>query len=605
MNELVSLFENSKKCILFSTLSGDIHYVNPAMLSMLGYSNSEVVGQKAWFFDHESDKAQTQKIYSDFEKESNVAVEVEKSYIHADGSFIPVSDSMSVVVTSENRPLHIMVLCTHKNDKKTSDPANVKINEVVRSTSAFIVVINCEGTVEYANKVPEWMSMKDLLGSNIYDCLPINLIKIIKKHTDVILKDQEAVFFESEYITPQGEKYYYYNNMSPIFRDGKLISISFVSNDVTELKTLEKNSTRNQDLINLSLQAAEIGVWEWDTDSEILTWDDNLYKILGADKTKIKASFEVLLQLIYEEDQDKILKETLLAYEIRSKFESDFRIRRLDTNEVRWISFKSKFTLDDDGEIVKLLGIAWDNTDIKKLDFERQRITELERQNTELQQFAYLASHDLKSPLRTINNFSGLLIKRYSKQLDETANTFLNHIHSSVNRMDRQIRDLLNFAMIGHNNGFRTLNCQDIVTRVIEDLDYAIQVASCKLYIAELPKEIYGIRTELLFLFENLISNAIKFRRKDVQLIIKISYQEFDNHFQFCVEDNGIGINEKYKDKIFILFQRLHFWEEFEGTGIGLAHCKKAVELHGGNIWVESAINEGSCFYFTIQKQLP
>lgn len=225
----------------------------------------------------------------------------------------------------------------------------------------------------------------------------------------------------------------------------------------------------------------------------------------------------------------------------------------------------------------------------------------LEQKNRELEQFAYIASHDLQEPLRTTSSFVDLLRQQYEGRLDEPGDKYLVYITQAVNRMQVLINDLLRYSRIGRKITLVMVDCNLLLKEVLADLNTAIQEEQAIITTANLP-ELNGYDTELKMLFQNLISNSIKFRKKEVPPQIKISATQSEKGWTFAFADNGIGIEERYYERIFIPFQRLHTWHEYEGSGIGLAHCKKIVELHGGNIWVESVAGEGSTFYFTIQQ---
>lgn len=232
----------------------------------------------------------------------------------------------------------------------------------------------------------------------------------------------------------------------------------------------------------------------------------------------------------------------------------------------------------------------------------QQRTAELERKNKELEQFAYVASHDLQEPLRTTTGFVEALRKQYRGMLDEHADRYLDYIAQSSDRMKTLIKDLLDYSRIGREKQFVKVDCNVVLTEVLADLDSVIRESKAIIKADELPV-ISAYPTEFKLLFQNLITNAIKFRRPGVSPMVGISARSENGHWKFAVHDNGIGIDPGHQDRIFIIFQRLHNRSDYEGSGIGLAHCKKIVELHGGTIWVESSPGKGSTFYFTIAEQ--
>lgn len=227
---------------------------------------------------------------------------------------------------------------------------------------------------------------------------------------------------------------------------------------------------------------------------------------------------------------------------------------------------------------------------------------EVKRSNKELEQFAYIASHDLQEPLRMVSSFLQLLEKRYTDLFDETAKKYIHFALDGAERMKRLILDLLAYSRIGAGKEvFEEVNLNDVVGVLQETFGPELQRIGGTLLITEPLPLVRAIRSQMSQLFQNLVGNSIKYR-SEAPLKVSITWTEEERHFLFKIEDNGIGIDPKFFDKLFVLFQRLHEKSEHSGTGIGLAICKKIVESHGGIIWVESAPGKGSTFYFMIKK---
>lgn len=227
---------------------------------------------------------------------------------------------------------------------------------------------------------------------------------------------------------------------------------------------------------------------------------------------------------------------------------------------------------------------------------------ELERKNKELEQFAYVASHDLQEPLRTISSFLDLLHNQYKDRFDDKAGKYMTFIMQASDRMKVLIYDLLDYSRIGKKKESASVDLNNTVKAVLADLNKAICDSGAEIEVGELPV-IDAYPTEMKQIFQNLVINAIKFRKKDIPPKIKISAERKKEKWQFLVKDNGIGIDPKQSERIFVIFQRLHTRNEYDGSGIGLSHCKKIAELHKGKIWVESTPGEGSSFFFTIKEQ--
>ncbi|WP_301399845.1 sensor histidine kinase [Polaribacter huanghezhanensis] len=263
------------------------------------------------------------------------------------------------------------------------------------------------------------------------------------------------------------------------------------------------------------------------------------------------------------------------------------------------VPFMNKF-----GEVYKYMAIKLDITKKKEAEelLSSKYVKKLEDKNKELEQFSYIASHDLQEPLRTITSFSNILYSEYNDKLDDQAKQIFTFIKQATDRMSSLIKNLLDYSRIGHKEKFTEVNCNLLLEDISTDLTTLITKTNTTLKFKNLPI-VEAYPTEFRLLFQNLISNAIKFSKKGTPPIIQIKATNKKHGWEFSVKDNGIGIAKEFKKKIFTIFQRLHVREEYEGVGIGLAHCRKVVHLHGGEIWVKSKPNEGSTFYFTISNE--
>ncbi|MGF7119078.1 sensor histidine kinase [Methanobacterium oryzae] len=229
-------------------------------------------------------------------------------------------------------------------------------------------------------------------------------------------------------------------------------------------------------------------------------------------------------------------------------------------------------------------------------------IEELKRSNEELEQFAYVASHDLQEPLRAIISFTQLLERRYKGQLDSDADEFMDYIIDAAERMQQLINGLLQYSRVTtQGNKFQPVNINNVVNDVLFNLRTSIEENNAEITVDKLPTVTID-KLQLLQLFQNIIGNAIKFKKPDESPKIHISANKDEerNEYVFSVVDNGIGIEPQYNERIFVIFQRLHTQDVYKGTGIGLSIAKRIIERCGGCIWVESSFGKGSTFYFTL-----
>ena len=250
-----------------------------------------------------------------------------------------------------------------------------------------------------------------------------------------------------------------------------------------------------------------------------------------------------------------------------------------------------------------ILASIIDITERKKNEEAIQLYTKrIKDKNKELEQFTFIASHDLREPLNSISSLIDFLVEHEKQKFDEETLKQLNFISKSSLRMTDLVKGLLDYARLGKNAEFERIDLNEIVATVVNDLEISIKSSNAKISVNELPV-LSALKMEIRLMFQNLISNAIKYRKPDCAPEIDISAKKVKAGWEFAITDNGIGIPSDQKEKIFVIFQRLHGRDEYDGIGIGLSHCRKIAELHDGKIWVESELNKGSTFYFLIPSK--
>lgn len=380
-------------------------------------------------------------------------------------------------------------------------------------------------------------------------------------------------------------------------KEGKPFLAVVTINDITERKRAEEALRESQRQMNKAQDIAHLGSWELDLEKNKLFWSDEVYKIFGLKPQESPVTYEAFLEMVHPDDRKAVnesysesLRENMGSYEI------EHRIIKRSTGEVRFVHEKCEHFCDKTGRVIRSVGMVHDITERKRAE-ERLR-----RSNENLEQFAYVASHDLQEPLRTMASYSQLLERRYKDKLDKDANDFIDFIVDAASRMQRLITDLLAYSRLRHiETSGDFVDCNKVLSRVLASMKQGIAESNASVTFDNLPV-IKGHEVNLIQLFQNLIGNAIKFCAGN-DCRIHISAKRNEGEWLFSVKDNGIGIEPQYQEKIFMIFQRLHKKDEYSGTGIGLAICKKIVENHGGKIWVESELGKGSIFYFTIPAE--
>jgi PAS domain S-box-containing protein len=350
---------------------------------------------------------------------------------------------------------------------------------------------------------------------------------------------------------------------------------------------------------------APVGIFHSTLDGKYIDVNPELAKLLGYDSPEelvSTANKSSIADVIYV---NKDLRPGFLESALKADnwFKTENLYRRKDGEIlIGDLSFRD-FGKDKDGNTL-LEGFMTDITARKRAEEQlKETISELERSNKELESFAYITSHDLQEPLRTIASYAQLIERRYKGKLDSDADEFIEFMVDGSRRMKSMIQGLLDYSRVGtRGHEFTEFESEDALNYALSNLGTAISKVNAEIIHDELPV-IFADKDQIVRVFQNLIGNAIKFSSEGVQPKIHISSHKKDNEYVFSVSDNGIGLEEQYNDQIFEVFKRLHSIGEYQGTGIGLAIVKRIIDRHGGRVWVESEPRAGSTFYFTIPTE--
>jgi len=376
---------------------------------------------------------------------------------------------------------------------------------------------------------------------------------------------------------------------------------------------------RSKHLLDETSRLARVGGWEIDLARNKLYWSDMVHQIheVGPD---FHPELETAIHFYAPEAVPVISEAVGLAISEGRPFDLELQLITA-TRKRLWVRAVGE-AVRKDGKVVSVRGVFQDINASKLVELELKKhrehleelvadrtaelaimVENLNRSNNELAQFAYVASHDLQEPLRMVSSYTQLLARRYQDQLDQDAKDFIGYAVDGANRMQRLIQDLLSYSRItSRGQPPSTLDAHDALGLAVTNLQTSIQETGAMVANGDLPK-VLGDRTQISQLFQNLIGNAIKFHRPDEPPRVSVSAfptPDRQGFWTFRVQDNGIGIEARHFDRLFVIFQRLHGKQEYPGTGIGLALCKRIIERHGGRIWLESEVNVGTTFFFTL-----
>jgi PAS domain S-box-containing protein len=391
--------------------------------------------------------------------------------------------------------------------------------------------------------------------------------------------------------------------------NGRTIKTVGANQDITEQVLAAEQIRAVKERYELVHQATNDVIYEWDIVNDVNYWGEGYETLFGHTRTGEKMPTETWVDNLHPDEKDELFSATYEAFKNKeTSLSRELRFRCADG------SYKTVFDnliilYNEQQQPIKIIGAMQDITELKKNEVAirelnenlNKRAGELAASNEELERFAYVASHDLQEPLRMVSSFLQLLQKKYESLLDETGSQYINFAVDGADRMKRLILDLLEYSRVGTNQDKQVhTDIGEIATQVMDIFADKIHETGAVIKIHSLPS-IKVNASQITQLIQNLVGNAFKYNTSAIPEI-EIGCEEKKDAWQFFVKDNGIGIDPRFFDKVFIIFQRLHNKNQFSGTGIGLAICKKIVEKHGGNIWIESSPGNGSRFLFTIKK---
>lgn len=357
----------------------------------------------------------------------------------------------------------------------------------------------------------------------------------------------------------------------------------------------EKNKQESGNRYRIFFEQSRDAIYIRDKDGKIIDFNESMLDLFKYNREEM-ATMNIINLYFNSEDLYRF-KEALIPRGFVHDYE--LKMRKKDGSQIDCL-VSSTLLRADNGSILGYQGIIRDITKRKQAEETLARkVQELARSNAELEQFAYVASHDLQEPLRMVTSYVQLLARRYKGKLDADADEFIAYAVDGATRMQQLINDLLTYSRVStRGRAFEPTDCEAVLTYALANLEVAIKESGAIITHKPLPSVLADGR-QLEAVFQNLIGNAIKFRSEAAPRV-HISAEQKENEWVFAISDNGIGIEADFSGRIFVIFQRLHSRSEYPGTGIGLAICKKIVERHGGRIWLESEPGKGTTFYFTI-----
>lgn len=615
LTQLQNAILNSAKYTIISTdADGVIKTFNLAAQQLLGYSVEEVVGKLTLAIIHDPVEVEKRaevlsqelgvKIEPGFEvfvtlPIRGIADENEWTYIRKDGSRFPVLLSVTALSDSEGNINGFLGIGQDITARKQAEKEVRELNNAMQNAVEGIGRLDIEGRYLSVNR-----AYAHKFGYQPEEMIGMSWKQIV--HPDdvemLMLADREMLISGKVEVEARGVRkdgLFFYNQITIVKADdeqGLFNGHHCFMKDITERKLTERALQESEFRYRQIVELTEEGIWVIDSKARTTYVNHAMARMLGY------TELEMLGRQIFDfmDEQEQQLTSQYMERRKQGFSEKhESKLKSKDGKDV-WTYISTSPVMDEFGCMLSSCALVYNITDRKQVEQQMLQLTEdLKRSNEELEQFAYVASHDLQEPLRAVTSYTQLLAQRYQDNLDAKADKYINYIVDGASRMQQLINDLLAYSRLGTRvQEFEIADCNAAVDQSLCNLQIAIAEKQAVITKDVMPT-VMADEFQLVQLFQNLIGNAIKFCREDVP-IIHISAIIQDDELVFSVRDNGIGIDPEYADRIFIIFGRLHSRREYVGTGIGLAICKRIVERHGGRIWVESLPNEGATFYFTI-----
>lgn len=591
-----TLLNKSPLPMVIADMDSKVEMLNESFKSVIGYTTDDFTNVEEWRLLAYPDKGFREKMKRLWEDETEQALQENQSVKPYEAKIRCKDghDRIFSIIDTKIGDKYLVVF----SDLTDRIKAEEERDRFFKVSLDLLCVAGTDGYFKQMN--PAWenvlgWSIEELKSKPFFDFIHPDDIEPTLNEVKKLSIGEPTIHFTNRYLCKDGSYKWLTWNTAPF--DDVLYA---VATDITELKNTQKEVAELNTRLNFALEGGAIGVWEWILETNETIWDNRMEMMFGLKPNSFDRTFEAFKKLLHPDDVSLTLDAISNALSGKKEYNIIYRVLWRN-GEIRYINAKAIVLKDATGKNEKMIGVCLDVTDLKKSEEQLQKTTqELKRSNQELEQFAYIASHDLQEPLRMVSSYTQLLEKRYKNQIDERASKYIHYAVDGAVRMQNLINDLLDYSRIDiSNEEYKLVNSNHIVENAIKNLGDKIKAAKAKITYDNLP-EIYANQSQIERLFMNLLGNAIKFHKKNENPIIHISAQKKKGKWQFSVKDNGIGIKNENHEKVFIIFKRLHGAQEFQGTGIGLAVCKRIVNRHGGEIWFESKENEGTTFFFTL-----
>lgn len=604
------LFDHANDLQIVAGMDGVFRRVSKAWTTRLGWSEEDLLSRPFIDLVHPDDRAATLAAMDRLAWGESVS-DFENRYRHVDGSYrrlwwnaspLPGYDMLvaSARDVTESHALREALRHSEAQFRAIFDTAPIGIAVVddqgrpALSNAALQAILGIDGETLAKTPFPEFTHPEDV-------------DKDVEQYTALLAGEIHYYTMEKRYIRPDGEVVWGSLTVT-LFDDDPPRALGMVV-DITERRRAEAALLESEANYRSIAERLPGVVFKFvrEADGETVRFDyasvnELSARVIGFTAEALMRDVHSYLGAIVPEDFARYSEVLLRSAETMSAYEIEFRIRRPTDGAIVWLNARATPHRRANGAIV-WTGIALDVTERKQATEALEgALADLKTTNAALEHFAYAASHDLREPLNTVSNYASLLTIRYAEQLDDHGHIMVNYMFDATERMKALVRALLEYSRVGSSElVIEPVDVGALVGEVLADLDHRLRETRAEID-AELEVTVHADRIQLGRVFANLIGNALKYRRAGVAPVVSISVEDLHTHWRFAVQDNGIGIDQKYAERVFEIFRQLHHRDEYDGIGLGLALCKRIVQRHGGEIWFESQIGQGSTFFFTIRK---
>jgi len=486
-----------------------------------------------------------------------------------------------------------------------------ELNQIFNLSPDFLCILDISGKFINVNNtfINQFkINKNELFGKPFLLFVDENEYDFIN-HKLVELKNDKLVIFECEFRNPSLTDKTISLKWS-LSLDSDEATIYGAAKDITLEKEYEKKLKESNERYILLSKATNDVMYEWDINNDVIYWQESFSKVFGHNITDLKSSYSYWSSFLHPVDESRVKGNFNSAkMNLDTNLMSEYRFRTAD-GSYKNILDRGILIYNENNELTKMVGTMQDITLLKESEVIlehlnnalQQRARQLQDLNKELEQFAYIVSHDLQEPLRMISSFMQLLLSENEATRTEKSELYINFAIDGANRMKRLIHDLLTYSRVGATEeDFIEIDCNLVLKETLQIYSQKIADTNAQIVILSKLPNIKAIHSLIGQVFDNFISNALKYNDKSFP-ILEIGYEESPTHFILKFKDNGIGIDSRYSDLVFMPFKRLHNLKEYSGTGIGLAVVKKIAEKHNGQLWLESTPKIGSTFYISFKK---